>query len=71
MSQYLRILLDYRKETDKVFRVRIEHAGYDQEPLTFTNTINLADFLSSVARSKEFNGKIYYSLEIVEDEDNE
>lgn len=53
------------------YRVRIEHAGYDENPLTFKTTITLAEYLAWVSRAKEFDGKIYFSMKLVEDEDDE
>ena len=54
-----------------MYRVRIEHSGYDENPLTFSNTLSLAEYLSSIARSKELNGKVLFTLKIVTEEDDD
>lgn len=53
-----------------MYQVRIEHAGYNQEPLTFQTTISLAEYLSSIARSKEFDGRIFFTLKLIKDKDD-
>lgn len=70
MSLYLRTLLDYRKEKTEMYQVRIEHAGYDREPLTFPTAISLAEYLSSIARSREFNGRVLFTFKLIKDEDD-
>lgn len=54
-----------------MYRIRIEHDGYDSGPLTFNSTLSLAEYLSWVARAEEFDGTIYFSLKLIEDKDNE
>lgn len=54
-----------------MYRIRIEHAGYDESPLTFKSTLSLAEYLAWVSKAEEFDGKIYFSMKLVEDEDDE
>ena len=53
-----------------MYQVRIEHSGYDESTLTFSSTLSLAEYLSSIARSEELNGKVLFTLKIVTEEDN-
>ena len=53
-----------------MYQVRIEHAGYDREPLTFPTTISLAEYLSSIARSREFNGRVLFTFKLIKEEDD-